>query len=124
VSPRDEEPTHEHRRQDLSLHHPPPAHQALDQERERDARQQGAGPGDVQRAIGYYEQALAIQREIGDAMGVATDSFNMALLYTQRGQVVRALPLAQQAAQILGKIGSPNVQVAQQLVAELQGKSR
>jgi tetratricopeptide (TPR) repeat protein len=80
--------------------------------------------GDTQRAIGYYEQSLAIRREINDIRGVANTLFNMALLYNQQGERARALPLAQQAAQIFAQIGSPNAQVAQQLVAQLQGKSR
>ena len=66
----------------------------------------------------------AIRREIGDAMGVATGSFNMALLYAQQGEAESALPLAQQAAQIWEQIGSPNAQQAQRLVAQLRGKSR
>jgi tetratricopeptide (TPR) repeat protein len=80
--------------------------------------------GEVRRAIGYFEQALAIRKEIGDIAGVATDSFNMALLHAQQGRAAQALPLAQQAAQIFAQIGSPNAQVAQQLVAQLQGGGR
>ena len=75
----------------------------------------------MQRAIGYHEQALAVAREIGDIAGVATDSFNMAMLHAQQGQDAQALPLALQAAQIFTQIGSPNAQVAQQLVAQLPG---
>jgi len=74
--------------------------------------------GEVRRAIGYYEQALLIRQEIGDIAGVATDSFNMALLYQQQGDPARALPLAQEAARIFARIGRPNAQVAQQLVAQ------
>lgn len=78
--------------------------------------------GDARRAIGYYEQALAIAREIGDLDGVARHSFNMALLYAQQGETARALPLAQEAARIFAQIGhTPNAQRAQQLVAQLQG---
>jgi hypothetical protein len=48
----------------------------------------------------------------------------MAVLYARQGQAARALPLAQQAAQIFTQIGSPNAQVAQQLIAQLRGKAR
>ena len=79
--------------------------------------------GDTRRAIGYYELALAIRREIGDAMGVAADSFNMARLYAQQGQAARALPLAQQAAQFYAQLGHPEMtRRAQELAARLQGK--
>ena len=55
-------------------------------------------------------------------MGMATDSFNMALLHAQQGQVDRALPLAQEAARIYAQIGDAQyAQHAQQLVAQLQG---
>ena len=37
--------------------------------------------GEARRAIGYYQQALLIVREIGDFNGVARHSMNMALLY-------------------------------------------
>ena len=63
-----------------------------------------------------------IRKEIGDLRGVATDSFNMALLYQQEGEPERALALAQEAAAAFGKIGhAPNAQRAQQLVTQLQG---
>ena len=81
--------------------------------------------GDARRAIGYYEQALAIRREIGDAMGVASTLFNMALLYAQQGQAARALPLAQQAAQFYAQLGHAQyAQRAQQLVAQIRAAMR
>jgi tetratricopeptide (TPR) repeat protein len=77
---------------------------------------------DVRRAIDYYEQAIAIWQEIGDINGFAIDSFNMALLYFEQNDPTRALPLAQEAAQIWARIGNPNVHRAQQLVTRLHDK--
>jgi tetratricopeptide (TPR) repeat protein len=80
--------------------------------------------GDARRASGYYEQALAIDREIGDLNGVATRSFNMALLYAQQGDQARALPLAREADRLWGQTGHAEyAQRAQQLVVQLEGGS-
>ena len=76
--------------------------------------------GDVQRAIGYCEQSSTIARELGNADGVAANSFIMAMLYSQRGEADRALSLAQESAQIWTQIESPKAQHAQQLIAQLQ----
>jgi hypothetical protein len=78
--------------------------------------------GEVRRAIGYYEKALSILHEIGDINGVAMFSSNMAVLYSEQGEISRALSLAQEAARIFVQIGSPNAQRAQQFVAELSTK--
>ncbi|NIN29083.1 MAG: tetratricopeptide repeat protein, partial [Hydrogenophaga sp.] len=39
--------------------------------------------GEVGRAIEYYEQALAIAREIGDRRGEAFHCWNLGLLYAE-----------------------------------------
>ena len=58
-------------------------------------------------------------------MGVAMDSFNVALLHAQQGELDRALPLAQQAAEIFAKIGHAQKALrAQQLVAQLRATMR
>jgi tetratricopeptide (TPR) repeat protein len=77
--------------------------------------------GDPRRAIGFYEEAISISREIGDINAVASTSFNTALLYGQQGEAAHAIPLAQQAERIWTQIGSPNAQKARQLLAQLQG---
>ena len=56
---------------------------------------------------------------------MANVSFNMALLHAQQGEAARALPLAQQAAEIFTQIGHIQyAQRAQQLVAQLQAAMR
>jgi len=78
--------------------------------------------GEVRSTIDYYEQALAIDREIGDRQREARTLGNLGIAYAELGDSTRALPLAQEAARILGRIGSPYAQRAQQLVAQLQGR--
>ena len=76
--------------------------------------------GDVRHAIRFFEQDLEIAREIGDLSGIATVSFNTAILYTQQGELRYALPLAQEAAQAFEKIGHPEyTQQAQALIVQL-----
>jgi len=74
--------------------------------------------GDVRRAIGFYEQALAIARAIGDMSGEAKNSFNMAILYRQQGDTARALELAQHALRLFRQMESPNAQNAAQLYCQ------
>jgi len=80
--------------------------------------------GNTHRAIGYYEQALEIADEIGATDVTASLSFNIALLYAQQGETSRALELAQDAARIFAHIDRiQHAQRAQQLVAQLQGRT-
>ena len=76
---------------------------------------------DAQRAIGYFEQALAIHRESATSMELATGSFNLALLYAEQGDRPTALPLARRPP-VSSPDGSrpPIAQRAQQLVAQLE----
>ena len=78
--------------------------------------------GDTFRAIGYYEQAINIQRKIGYNEGVAINSLKMAMIYANERETSRALVLAQEAARIFALIGSPDVQMAQHLIAQLRGR--
>ncbi len=56
---------------------------------------------------------------------MATDSFNMALLYAQQGDRQRALPLAQEAAHLFSQMGHTEyAQHAQQFVAQLERQGR
>ena len=56
----------------------------------------------------------------GYETGMGMDLFNMALLYARQGERERALPLAEQAAELLAQASSPQAQQAQELVARLQ----
>ncbi len=61
--------------------------------------------GDVRRAIGYYEQALAIHREIGDRRGEGNDLGNLGGAYLQLGDARRAIGYYEQALAIRREIG-------------------
>jgi succinyl-CoA synthetase beta subunit len=74
----------------------------------------------MQRAIGYYKQALGVMREGGDLEGIARTSFKMAELYNRQDEVAQAMPLAREAAEIWVRIGSPNAELAKQLLARTQ----
>jgi CHAT domain-containing protein/Tfp pilus assembly protein PilF len=53
----------------------------------------------------HYQQALAIEREIGDRSGEASTLNNMALDYSEQGEYAQALELLQQALKIAQTIG-------------------
>ena len=61
--------------------------------------------GQVERAIEYYQQALAISREIGDRRGEGKGLGNLGNAYYNLGQVGRAIVYYQQALWISREIG-------------------
>ena len=67
----------------------------------------------MEKAIGFYEQHLAIAREIGDRRGEGNALGNLGTAYAALGQVERAIDLLEQALRIgreiktRGSFGSP-----------------
>jgi tetratricopeptide (TPR) repeat protein len=61
--------------------------------------------GQVERAIEYHQQALAVSREIGDRRGEGTDLGNLGIAYHSLGQVERAIEYYQQALAVSREIG-------------------
>jgi tetratricopeptide (TPR) repeat protein len=62
---------------------------------------------DSARALECWKQALAIDRRVGDQLGLALDSYNIGKLLAQQKRFPEALPYAEEAAQILERIGHP-----------------
>ena len=76
--------------------------------------------GEVEKAIGYYEQALVIAREIGDRQGEGNALGNLGIAYADLGEVEKAKALLQQAKAIGEQIGDPRiVQVTTQALEKL-----
>ncbi|HFD38969.1 MAG TPA: tetratricopeptide repeat protein [Anaerolineae bacterium] len=61
--------------------------------------------GDARRAIQYYEQALAIDREIGDRQGEGNWLGNLGEAYRNLGDARRAIQYYEQALAIRREIG-------------------
>ena len=59
----------------------------------------------MRRAIELYEQALTIDREIGDRSGEAADLGNLGDGYAALGEMRRAIEFYEQALTILREIG-------------------
>ena len=64
--------------------------------------------GQVEKAIQYYEKALAISQEIGDRRGEGTRLGNLGLAYCSLGQVEKAIKYYEQALNISKEIGDGN----------------
>jgi tetratricopeptide (TPR) repeat protein len=77
--------------------------------------------GDARRAIGYFEQRLAIAREIGDRRGEGNAIHNWALALERLGEPVPALEKADTARAIYEQIEDPNAEKARELVERLRG---
>jgi tetratricopeptide (TPR) repeat protein len=61
--------------------------------------------GQVELAIEYHQQALAIAKEIGDRRNEGTWFGNLGLAYADQGQVERAIEYYEQALAISKEIG-------------------
>lgn len=78
---------------------------------------------DTEKAIKCCDEAIVIDREVGDLLGLALDSFNMANLLAQCDHFRQALPYAEEAAQILERVGHPDkAPQARQLVEMLRAE--
>jgi tetratricopeptide (TPR) repeat protein len=61
--------------------------------------------GQVERAIGFYEQRLVIARDIGDRQGEGAALGNLGLAYAALGQLERAIEIYEQRLVIAREIG-------------------
>ena len=75
--------------------------------------------GEVRRAIEYYEQALAIAREIGDRHGEANDHFNLGLTLISEGDLAGAREHFTAALAPYEAMGLPDAEDARQALAAL-----
>ncbi len=66
-----------------------------------------ANLGQIEKAIGYYEQSLAIAREIGDRRVEGNSLGQLGLAYADLGQVVQAIDHYEQQLVIVREIGDP-----------------
>ena len=74
----------------------------------------------MRKAIGYYEQQLAIVREIGDRRGEGSALGNLGLAYRELGEPARARVLLEQALAIGREIEDPQIiRIASQALQEL-----
>ncbi len=64
--------------------------------------------GEARQAIEYYEQQLAITREIGDRRGEANASWNLGLVYEKEGELRRAAEAMQICVDYEKEIGHPD----------------
>jgi len=77
--------------------------------------------GEPRKAIEFYEQALAIAREIGDRRGEGNRLFNTSLSLRVLGQNEEAVSLARSALAIFEQIESPSAAAVRQKLAEWSG---
>jgi tetratricopeptide (TPR) repeat protein len=74
----------------------------------------------VEKAIDYYEQALAIAREIGHRQGEGNHLGNLGNAYRALGQVEKARKCLQQSLAIFEAINSPHADLVERWLAELE----
>ncbi|MBC7259163.1 MAG: tetratricopeptide repeat protein [Chloroflexi bacterium] len=79
--------------------------------------------GDPRRAIGFYEQALEIDREIGDRRGEGNACWNMGLAYEKLGDYARAAELMQVCVDYERAIGHPDAEKHAAYLAEVRAKA-
>jgi tetratricopeptide (TPR) repeat protein len=79
-----------------------------------------AALGEPRRAIEYYQQALAIAREIGDRRGEGNRLGNLGRTYAALGEARQAIEYLEQALSIFEEIESPYAELARSRLAELR----
>ena len=79
--------------------------------------------GETKRAIQFYEQALLIDREIGDRRGEGTDLWNMSLALDQLGKRAQAIQHAEQALTIREAIEDPRAAKVREKLTEWRNES-
>ena len=79
--------------------------------------------GQVERAIEFYQQALAISKEIGDRRAEGSHLGNLGNAYAALGQVGRAIECMAAALAIFEEIKSPHAAQARELLAQLRGEA-
>jgi tetratricopeptide (TPR) repeat protein len=65
--------------------------------------------GEVEKAIGFYEEALVIDREIGDRRGEGADLANLGVAYASLGEREKALALLEHSLAIGRAIKDPQI---------------
>jgi len=76
--------------------------------------------GQAEKAIGYYEQALIISRDIQDRLGEGSSLGNLGVAYADLGQTEKAIGYHEQALQIGQEIKDPViVRVASEALTRL-----
>jgi len=66
-----------------------------------------AALGETRKAIEYHEQALVIDREIGDRRGENTALWNLALAFDKLGERAKAIEYAEVSLKIHEEIEDP-----------------
>ncbi len=76
--------------------------------------------GEMDKAIGYFGQALVISREIGDRRGEGRDLANLGLAYETLQRFAEARDAWTAALALFEAIGDPNAEQVRQWLAELE----
>jgi len=78
--------------------------------------------GDLYRAIGYYEQALIIERKIGNEGSKANLCWDLGLLLEKQGKLSRAIEMMQVRVDYLRSISDPGAEKAAARVEQIRQK--
>ncbi len=80
-----------------------------------------AALGQSQPSIEHLEQALSIAQDVGNVMGAAMTSFNLAVMLVEQDQPAEALPHAEYATQVFTELGrAPMLERVKALLAKIQ----
>jgi hypothetical protein len=80
--------------------------------------------GETHKAIEFYEQRLAIAREIGDRRGEALGSWNLGLAYEKTGKLSKAVEAMLICVDFEREIGHPDAEKDAAEVEELRQRLR
>ena len=94
----------------------------IDRPTERTTIKSEGALGDARKAIEFYEQYLAIAREIGDRRGEGNGLWDSALAFDKLGDRAQAIARAEAALRIFEAIEDPRTAKVRAQLAQWRGK--
>ena len=78
--------------------------------------------GQKDKALDFYQQALAIRREVGDRFGESVTLFNIGLLLDEMGRTAEAVTYLEQNVALDEAIGHPDLESDRAELERVRGK--
>jgi tetratricopeptide (TPR) repeat protein len=78
--------------------------------------------GQKDKALDFYQQALAIRREVGDRWGESVTLFNIGMALDELGRTAEAITYLEQAVALDEAIGHPDLESDRAKLEELWRK--
>ena len=80
--------------------------------------------GEPDQALGYFTQALAILRQVGDRAGEAVTRYNIAMIQRARGNLVEAVAELEQVVELDRQVQHPDLESDTRMLQQIREELR